>query len=235
MDGKSRARPWLTNRRSSAVTSKRQIAANRRNARRSTGPRSLAGKFRSRANAVRHGLTAETVVAVFESSADYTEFEDFLIEQCRPRSIIERELVLRLSSLLWRLRRATAIETGLFNIQGRIMEERQAKPLQPTQNLSQLNLYQTLGFISAADKVERQKSDGMADNLEYAAKKIAPAHEFAGKMRPMASFEPKRLAQCFMRVSRLDNQLFDRLGRYEVALWRQTAQVIRMLSRRDAT
>jgi hypothetical protein len=32
------------------------------------------------------------------------------------RSAVERELVLRLASLLWRLRRATAIESGLFKI-----------------------------------------------------------------------------------------------------------------------
>jgi hypothetical protein len=32
---------------------------------------------------------------------------------------VERELVLRLTSLLWRLRRGTMMETGLFDIQGR--------------------------------------------------------------------------------------------------------------------
>ncbi|WP_406857189.1 hypothetical protein ABEG18_06040 [Alsobacter sp. KACC 23698] len=40
------------------MTSERQIAANRRNAQKSTGPRSAAGKMRSRLNARRHGLTA---------------------------------------------------------------------------------------------------------------------------------------------------------------------------------
>jgi hypothetical protein len=40
------------------VTTERQIAANRRNARKSTGPRSSTGKRRARANAYRHGLSA---------------------------------------------------------------------------------------------------------------------------------------------------------------------------------
>ena len=44
------------------MTSFRQIEANRRNALRSTGPRTEEGKRSSRANAYRHGLTAETVV-----------------------------------------------------------------------------------------------------------------------------------------------------------------------------
>ena len=46
-----------------AMTSARQIAANRRNAAKSTGPKSAKGKERSRRNALRHGLTAETVIA----------------------------------------------------------------------------------------------------------------------------------------------------------------------------
>jgi hypothetical protein len=39
------------------MASERQIAANRQNARRSSGPRSNAGKRRSSANALRHGLS----------------------------------------------------------------------------------------------------------------------------------------------------------------------------------
>ena len=44
------------------MTSFRQIQANRRNAFKSTGPRSEEGKQQSRLNAVRYGLTAETVI-----------------------------------------------------------------------------------------------------------------------------------------------------------------------------
>lgn len=44
----------------------RQIDANRRNALKSTGPSTDCGKRRSRRNALRHGLTAETVIATLE-------------------------------------------------------------------------------------------------------------------------------------------------------------------------
>ena len=53
------------------MTPFRQIEANRRNARKSTGPITEEGKQRSRRNAVRHGLTAETVIGALEDAEDY--------------------------------------------------------------------------------------------------------------------------------------------------------------------
>ena len=97
------------------MTSLKQIAANRRNALKSTGPTTSEGKQRSRCNAMRHGLTAETVIVGFEDAEDYEAFEATVIADYDARSAVERELVLRLASVLWRLRRATGIETALIN------------------------------------------------------------------------------------------------------------------------
>src|SRR6201997_2232627 len=101
------------------MSSLRQIEANRRNARLSTGPMTDQGKRRSRQNAVRHGLTAETVIDALEDAEDYAAFEMTVTADYDAQSAVERELVLRLASLLWRLRRATAIESGLFKIQAK--------------------------------------------------------------------------------------------------------------------
>jgi hypothetical protein len=98
------------------MTSFRQIEANRRNALESTGPTTAAGKDRSRRNAIRHGLSAETVITSVEDIEDYRAFEATVISDYDAKTTVERELVLRLASLLWRLRRATSIETGLFQI-----------------------------------------------------------------------------------------------------------------------
>jgi hypothetical protein len=99
------------------MTSFRQIETNRRNALKSTGPKTEAGKQTSRCNAVRHGLTAETVIIALEDAEEYKTFEAAITADYDAQSAVERELVLRLASILWRLRRATAIETGLFEIQ----------------------------------------------------------------------------------------------------------------------
>ena len=92
------------------MTSPRQTEANRRNALTSTGPKTEAGKQASRCNAVRHGLTAETVISTLEDAEDYEAFEAAITADYDAQSAVERELVLRLASILWRLRRATMMQ-----------------------------------------------------------------------------------------------------------------------------
>jgi hypothetical protein len=105
------------------MTSFQQFQANRLNALRSTGPKSDEGKQRSRLNAVRHRLTAETVVGSLEDAEDYKAFEATVIADYCAETAVARELVLRLASLLRRLRRATAIETDLLAIQAEALRE----------------------------------------------------------------------------------------------------------------
>jgi hypothetical protein len=81
---------------------------------RSTGPKTEAGKRRSRRNAVRHGLTAETVIVALENFEDDQAFEATIIADYDARTAVERELVLGIASLLWRVRHASAIETDLL-------------------------------------------------------------------------------------------------------------------------
>src|SRR5881275_1158883 len=142
------------------MTSYKQIEANRRNARRSTGPITTEGKLRSRRNAVRHGLTAETVIGALEDAEDYQAFEAAIIADYDAQSAVERELVLRLASILWRLRRATAMETGLFEIHADdFHEHQQSRQLLPGSHEVIRAVFQRtsenmpLGAQSVGDKV----------------------------------------------------------------------------------
>jgi hypothetical protein len=55
------------------MTTDAKTDANRRNASRSTGPKTQRGKAASKLNALRHGLTAETVVLPDENADAYVE------------------------------------------------------------------------------------------------------------------------------------------------------------------
>jgi hypothetical protein len=89
------------------------IEANRRNCAAQHGPKTDQGKRHRRRNALRHGLTAETVIDGLEDSEDHRGFEAAVIADYPARTAVERELALRLASLLWRMRRAISIETDL--------------------------------------------------------------------------------------------------------------------------
>ena len=91
-----------------------QIAANRRNALNSTGPRTAEGLAASSANATRHGLTSGFRVLSNESQE---EFDALVAEYNRifaPVNVHERFLVEELAQARWRLARARRIETTVF-------------------------------------------------------------------------------------------------------------------------
>jgi hypothetical protein len=101
------------------MTSLRQIESNRRNAQKSTGPKTQCGKQRSSQNAVRHGLTAETVIGPLGDPADYQAFEQAVTTADDAETAVERELVLRLASLLWRLTVSTSASSSPASMSAR--------------------------------------------------------------------------------------------------------------------
>jgi hypothetical protein len=179
------------------MTSWQQWQANRLNALKSTGPRTEEGKRISRRNALKHGLTSETVIDGLEDSEDYRGFEAAIIADYDAETAVERELVLRLASLLWRLRRIIAIETDLFAIQAEIPHGRRREAA-------------TGEF---ANQTQNTVTRGEDDRLSCSDPPLSA----------------RELTYCFLRLGNLDNSAFERLGRYNAALWKQTAQTLLLL------
>ena len=197
------------------MTSYHQIEANRRNALKSTGPKTEAGKQASRCNAVRHGLTAETVIGVLEDREDYKAFEAAITADYDAQSAVERELVLRLASLLWRLRRATMMETGLFEIQA-----------------EHLSSYRQSHQLPANSRDIIDAVFGRADLGNYDSGAEDRVHTMFGS--GIKSDDPKiEFARCFLRLANLPNFALDRLSRYEATLWRQVGRILFALDALD--
>ncbi len=94
--------------------SARKLEANRRNARKSTGPRTDAGKARSRMNAVTHGLTAQTIVLPDEDPREYQRRLDEWADALKPANDYEQHLAKHAASLSWRLERAERVQAELM-------------------------------------------------------------------------------------------------------------------------
>jgi hypothetical protein len=117
-------------------------------------------------------------------------------------SAVERELVLRLASVLWRLHRATGIETALF--ESVTEDSRKHK-----RHLSHENLG------GAADLAERKR-------LLLGAVQESDAADG----NELSSDSKTDIADCFLRLADLPTGALDRLCRYEHMLWRQARQIV---------
>src|SRR5258708_2008977 len=96
------------------MATKKQIAANRKNAAKSTGPRTPEGRLASCQNAVRHGLTAtQLVLSVEEESEFHQILRDFQAE-LKPTGTLEQALFEQIVGAQWGMRRLREIETGYF-------------------------------------------------------------------------------------------------------------------------
>jgi hypothetical protein len=87
------------------MTTPFQLRANRANARRSTGPRTAAGKARPSLNALKHGLRAATTLLPGESAADWRAHREGVLLSLGVQGALETELADRVALALWRLRR----------------------------------------------------------------------------------------------------------------------------------
>ncbi|HVA15921.1 MAG TPA: hypothetical protein VNF99_21930 [Stellaceae bacterium] len=96
------------------MTTPAQLAANRRNARKSAGPTSDSGKSIAAQNALRHGLTAKHVLSEDERSPDFASFAAALRADLAPADEVEEQLAERIVLTSWRLRRIARAEPGLI-------------------------------------------------------------------------------------------------------------------------
>ena len=92
------------------MSTEAQILANRRNAQRSTGPRTSEGRAAISQNAVKHGLLTRQDVITSESQADFDLYREQMLAELAPASPMESMLAERIVTLSWRLKRAGRIQ-----------------------------------------------------------------------------------------------------------------------------
>jgi hypothetical protein len=131
---------------------------------------------------------------------------------------VERELVLRLASILWRLRRATTMETGLFEIQAQQLHDYR----QNRQLLSNSRAVIHTAFRRAESASGDAVSPLAVSNIETLSDSGLKADATA-----------VGFARCFLRLANLPNFALDRLSRYKSTLWRQAGRILYALETLD--
>ena len=91
-----------------------QIRANRKNATKSTGPRTEKGKARVSKNAIKHGLLAKDSVVPGEDPAEFDRHVTLYEDTYNPRNCVEKALVHQIADAAWRIQRLSRIEATII-------------------------------------------------------------------------------------------------------------------------
>ena len=195
--------------------SPKQVAANRANAQKSTGPRTPEGKARSALNALTHGLTAITPVLPDEDPTTYEALRQRLFEQYRPVLALEAELVEALANTLWRLRRVGPMEAGI--LQRPHWEEQLSAAREAVRQVSPMR-----------DAISQSLQSIAADlgDLPPDKEQAAEAQLEAVKAKERASLDMS--AAGFIQDA-LGANLLDKLTRHETRLFRKVTLLLREL------
>jgi len=114
-----------------AEISPAQLRANQRNAQKSTGPKTEAGKANARFNARRHGLTGQFYCMSAQDQDAYQTFETNLLKDLKPVGHYENQIAISIIQDHWRLNRSRATE---FNLYGRGHDQRADSVVAPNEN-----------------------------------------------------------------------------------------------------
>ena len=136
------------------ATSAARIEANRRNARRSTGPRTIDGKRRASRNSMKHGLCRTLSCLPSECEATFLTFVSELEAELRPATALQRITFNQIASLTWRLERLPEAQTQLF-----------------AQELAKVEIEAPDDVAAAPSTIELKPSDVLAHRFSD-----APAH-----------------------------------------------------------
>jgi len=96
------------------MATEKQIAANRLNAQKSTGPRTPEGKAKSRLNALRDGITGQIITLADEDRAIFEQLKSDFIADLKPATTLERKLAHAVAWDTWRLDRLKAVEENIY-------------------------------------------------------------------------------------------------------------------------
>ncbi len=200
------------------MTSPKQVQANKRNALKSTGPKTPEGKAAVRLNAMTHGLLSQEVLLPGEDEAAFFELGERVRAELQPVGELEGLLVERVIAAYWRLRRLGRVEAGIFTweLYGQLAERAREEADTYEAGTVLDNLTGLLETPTITDKQKHQEALSRAQEMK--AKQDA---------------ETATLGRTFIRDADGANA-FSKLSRYETAIERSLYKALHQLQRLQA-
>ena len=201
------------------MATEKQIAANRQNAKKSSGPRTSEGRAKVALNALKHGLLAKAALLPDEDGAAFQRFADDLLTGLQPVGALESLLAEQIVNLAWRLQRASLVEAGLLIREQASADEEWFREQQRDLELTQGEADRRQVWLRQG----RVAEDEVIDIIDEAR------HAELERQREAAATNARsdlaRLGAAFIRDA-TGADAFSKLGRYETAIARRLAHTI---------
>lgn len=141
--------------------SEKRLAANRANARKSTGPRTAEGKARAARNACKHGLCSAYAALPEECEATFHTFVNELREELQPRTVVQRMLFPRIVNLMWRLQRLGDAQLHMFELERAKAQRRKGERVPPCEVLARRFSEQACNGFILLNRYERSMENAL--------------------------------------------------------------------------
>jgi hypothetical protein len=162
----------------------KQIAANRRNAQKSCGPKSAETKAKVAQNSVRHGLCARfRVLGELESQQDFDTLLNRFIEEEQPQGQVETELVVKMAQHIWLSNRALRFQNICFSLEAKTPEHAKNGDIPVGVDLTYLERYvryhaaHDRAFQRASAELQKRKKARQLAEIGFASQKRQQAAE----------------------------------------------------------
>ena len=195
------------------MTSDKQAEANRRNALKSTGPKTPEGKDAVRLNAVKHGLLSQEVLLPGENDAALRELGERVRADLQPVGELEDLLVEQIIAAVWRLRRLRRVEAGIFTFE--LYQELAERARQEARSYEKSHIEKVLEDTRGPTTItdERKHQEALSKVQE---------------MQDKQDTETATLGRTFIRDANEANA-FSKLSRYETTIERSLYKALHEL------
>ena len=184
------------------MASKKQIQANRRNSKKSTGPKTPEGKLQSSMNALTHGQYARDVVLFDEDPAEFERFRLSIHEAYPGADAIDREVLNDLAYSFWRQRRIPLQEAAIISA---TPEDAMIEVFPKLQLAQRIKVLERLSKLQLARGEDARSDDHFRADLCHALSHVVPEVIAAVLEAEKARDRQKELANVEVRETRLRN------------------------------